>query len=262
MNMIFEQYPLVFDKIKCIYTPVCKAASNSLIKYFGMVAYGDHGHEREPTPQELNKLARLWRDQNQFQSLFSTDQNSEDHYLSYFMGTDEYKNYYKVAFVRNPWARVVAAFRELLRRSPFGEQKLNEPFGLSYREIYDLMQGYISFENFVNFIVNIEPDQLKGKTDVGGKVPIVNVHWRPQADILHIKNRFPNMEYDFIGKLENINEDFNYVQEQLGLEKTELYKDHVTQKYNHRLYYQTSKTIDLVGEYYKKDIEEFGYTYE
>jgi len=40
-----------------------------------------------------------------------------------------------------------------------------------------------------------------------------------------------------------------------------LYKDHVTSKYDYRLYYQNSKTIDLVGEYYKRDIEQFGYTY-
>ena len=272
-NMMYEQYPLVYDKIQCIFSPVCKAASNSFVRYLSII----NGDTNETSynamiARELKGIShsgeklRLGAPRK---SLFSPLKDSPmwNRHLSYFMETNEYKNYYKFAFVRNPWSRVVAAFRELLRYSPFSTPKVkwDAPFGLSYQKIYDCMEGYISFENFINFIVNTEYDELleqvktreRGYTDLDIEKISPNFHWRSQVGLLHI----PIMEYDFIGKIENINEDFNYVQEQLGLEKTDLYTDNVTSKYNYRLYYQNSKTIDLVGEYYKSDIEQFGYTY-
>jgi hypothetical protein len=168
---------------------------------------------------------------------------------SQFKTTEEYKNYYKIAFVRNPWTRVVAAFRELIRRRPFGHTGLDEQQGLSYQKIYDLMQGYVSFENFIDFIVNIERDHAD----------MANAHWRTHVECLHIKN---GLVYDFVGKLENVNDDFGHVQKHLGLKVTKLKEKHVTSTYNYKLYYNNSKTIDLVGEYYKEDVEQFGYAYE
>jgi hypothetical protein len=261
-NMMYEQYPIVYDKIQCIYSPVCKVASNSLIRYLTLTN-GDADKE------SYNSLIAKQLKGVRHKSLFSPLKDSPmwNRHLSYFMETNEYKNYFKFAFVRNPWTRVVAAFRELLRYSPFGTPEVawKAPFGLSYQKIYDCMEGYISFENFINFIVNIEYGELlkqvktckSGYTDLDIEKICPNFHWRQQVELLHI----PTMEYDFIGKIENSNQDFNYVQERLGLEKTDLYKDHVTSKYDYRLYYQNSKTIDLVGEYYKRDIEQFGYTY-
>ena len=257
--MMYEQYPLVYDNIQCIFSPVCKAASNSFVRYLSII----NGDANETSYDAM--IARELKGVSH--STWVRFLSMWNRHLSYFIETNEYKNYYKFAFLRNPWSRVVAAFRELLRYSPFStpKEKWDAPIGLSYQKIYDCMEGYISFENFINFIVNIEYDELleqvktreTGYTDLDIEKISPNFHWRSQVELLHI----PIMEYDFIGKIENINEDFNYVQEQLGLEKTDLYTDNVTSKYNYRLYYQNSKTIDLVGEYYKSDIEQFKYTY-
>jgi hypothetical protein len=223
--------------------PVCKVATNSFIEYFGDVMYGPDCSY--PKAKPLQRRKRIHHD-------FNIEWSSE------FITTEEYKNYYKIAFVRNPWTRVVAAFRELMRRRPFGHTGLDEQRSLSYQKIYDLMEGYVSFENFINFIVNIEGNHTNRFNS-----PQPNAHWRPQVDVLHIKNKgLVPLKYDFIGKIENINEDFNFAQERLGLEKTKLCERHVTSKYNYKLYYQDPKIIDLVGEYYKEDIETFGYEFE
>jgi hypothetical protein len=160
--------------------------------------------------------------------------------------------YYKFAFVRNPWVRAVSAFRELIRRYPFGQAKADEEAGLSYREIHDLMGGHVDFENFINFVVNIEKDY----TDV------INGHWRTQVITLAMHHKEGAMEYDFFGKLENVDKDLRGVQKRLGLEETKLSKEHETAAYDYKLYYQNTKTIDMVGEYYKADVEAFGYEFE
>ena len=212
--------------------PICKVATNSLNGYFASVMYGP---DLELTANQTRK---------KLNDEFSP---SRSVYTNEFIATGEYKTYYKIAFVRSPWTRAVASFRELLRRQPFGWLYTPERYGLAYEEIYDLMQGYISFDNFIDFIVNIERDH----TD------IINHHWRPQVDCLSIN--YETHLYDFVGKLENIDDDLKHVQEHLGLEKTGLQKQHVTPAYNYKLYYQNSKTIDMVGEYYEHDIEEFNY---
>jgi hypothetical protein len=158
---------------------------------------------------------------------------------------------YKFAFVRNPWVRTVSAFRELIRRYPFGQAKADEAAGLTYYEIHDLMNGHVSFENFINFIVNIERDH----TD------IINGHWRTQIITLNMHHEVGKLEYDFFGKLENANKDISMAQKSLGLEGTKLAKEHVTATYDYKLYYTNSKTIDMLGEYYKEDIETFGYDF-
>lgn len=229
---------LVFDKIKCVYSPVCKVATNSLFRYFGDMIYDS------PSTPVIDKdlRAKMYYDFN----------IRWEEIIDYEEAEDKYSTYYKIAFVRNPWSRLVSAFREVLRRAPFGGGGLSDD-GLSYHEIYELMRGYVSFENFVDYVVNIERNHTE----------IINPHWEQQAEGLFTKTKLPRpIKYDFIGKLENINKDFNYVQNQLGLTQSDLCKRHVTEKYDYKLYYQNPKTIDLVGEYYKDDVELFKYEFE
>ena len=126
---------LIFPKIECMYQPVCKVATNSLIDYFAVIMYGS---DLELKPFEIRKKIH-----DDFNVMWSRQ----------VIATEEYKTYYKIAFVRNPWTRAVAGFRELLRRDPFGGKGRAEKYGLTYEEMYHLMQGYISFDNFINFIV-------------------------------------------------------------------------------------------------------------
>ena len=156
---------------------------------------------------------------------------------------------FKFAFIRNPWHRLAAAHNTLMRRRPFGKQRArNAPVGLSFARIHEIMKGDRSFEAFVDFVKYKERNHTEH----------VNNHWRSQVGVLQIDSIL-RMKYDFIGRLENVQEDFPYVLNKLNLPEEHLYKNNVSPKYNWREYYNT-KLIDQVGEYYTRDIEEFDFS--
>lgn len=70
-----------------------------------------------------------------------------------------------------------------------------------------------------------------------------------------------DVNLDFIGRFENMQEDYNYVCDQIGAEKKELPHIHQSRR-RHYSYYYDDNLRDLVAEKWKKDIEIFGYEYE
>ena len=66
---------------------------------------------------------------------------------------------------------------------------------------------------------------------------------------------------DFIGKFENLQEDFNLICEKIKIKNFELEK---INQYNHKDYklYYSDKDIEKVYNLYKRDIEYFGYKFE
>jgi hypothetical protein len=86
----------------------------------------------------------------------------------------------------------------------------------------------------------------------------VNPHWEHQY--LQIYNGRP-WKYKYIGKVENINEFFQVLADNgKNIEHKEATRENKGTNYNYQDYYDT-KTIDMVGEFYQKDIELFDYEY-
>ena len=168
---------LVFDKIKCVFAPVCKVGTNSFFNYWGGVIYGEKDHmvESISSGEEAGENTRIIRQNlrhrisNQFNIIWNSADFVQDNKQPFQKAI--YADYYKFAYVRNPWARLVSAFREIIRRYPFGTAKADEQAGLTYYEMHDLMGGYVDFENFVNFVTNIEKDHTN----------VINGHWRKQV---------------------------------------------------------------------------------
>ena len=63
---------------------------------------------------------------------------------------------------------------------------------------------------------------------------------------------------DFIGRFENIKEDFKVVKEKLSLDRNLV---HLNKGVSNKKDFYTTKTIDAVGEIYKKDVELLKYEY-
>ena len=87
-----------------------------------------------------------------------------------------------------------------------------------------------------------------------------DIHWLPQNIItdLYIK------KYDFIGKLENFENDFDKILETLNINMKPKYKigsnSHLYQKHI-EFYKNDPELIDKVAEIYKEDVERYGYDF-
>lgn len=165
----------------------------------------------------------------------------------------KYRDYYKFTFVRNPWSRVVSCYLNKVVKGNIKDRDfLKNRLGL---------QPDMSFEDFVRFLTS-----GLGRFDL-----ISDRHWISQYKF--ITNRKAELLVDFVGKLENIDQDFNMVCKKIGLPKLVLpkyntrfdwklvkkNKDNENQNYYRRYY--NEKTKELINHRYKKDIRLFGYEF-
>tara|TARA_R110002020_G_scaffold133235_1_gene297290 strand:- start:12002 stop:12538 length:537 start_codon:yes stop_codon:yes gene_type:complete len=144
-----------------------------------------------------------------------------------------WNDYFKFSFVRNPWDRMVSM------------SKFIEFYGV------DLDNGNINISKYLKKFPKIEVDhRSKSKNDKFN--PIKNCVY---LNIL-------NVELDFIGRFENINEDFEFVCESIG-KPTLSFVNHSKTQSEHKHYaeYYDDETRQIVAEKYAKDIEYFGYEF-
>ncbi len=139
----------------------------------------------------------------------------------------QYQGYFKFAFVRNPWDRAVSFyFHKIMTR------KSNE-----FKQCHGR-----SFEYFINYLNHIN-------------VRNGNPHIRLQTQA------FPVDQCDFIGKVDNMDEDLQYVCNKLGIKKGVLgHKNHTEHK--HYSCYYTPKTRKIIADLYREDIDTFGFTFD
>ncbi len=140
--------------------------------------------------------------------------------------------YFKFAFVRNPYDRLVSCyFGKVVQRRDFAS-------GDFWKDK--------SFEDFVKIICKMSNSEM-------------DIHFRPQYTFLTDTNG--KLLVDFIGRFENINEDFGKIKERAYFSK-ELELPHLA-KTKHEEYqkYYTEETKRLVAQKYKKDLELFHYSF-
>jgi len=164
----------------------------------------------------------------------------------------EFKNYFKFTFVRNPWDRLVSAYNFLITG------------GINERDknwAENNLRQYPDFDSFV-------------KNWLSRKNVYTYPHFIPQFEFVCIEGLEPAV--DFIGYFENLEEDFEYVANKLGIQtklqhlnkterKTKYYGDKIVEifvdeKKDYTEYY-TDETAKIVADVYREDIEIFGYDF-
>jgi hypothetical protein len=155
------------------------------------------------------------------------------------------RDYIKFCFVRNPWDRFLSGYTEFVNnRTAYGEP-----------EAVELAHTFPTFESFCKgFATSKFRD---------------NVHFRPQST-------FINADINFIGRYENLQEDFIRICEHMVLpvkdghmqadwvySNAEYVLKRWDRKSNHVPYTEayTPETRDIVGEIFKEDIEIFDYSF-
>lgn len=138
-----------------------------------------------------------------------------------------FKEYFKFAFVRNPWDRIVSCY---FHKVVTGEvEAFADCFGKD-------------FEYFVNYINKLD-------------VTIADRHIRLQTRLIPVKH------CDFIGKIDDFVNDLQYICDVLGLEMSNLSHRHKSEHAHYSTYY-TPRTRKIIAEKYKEDIETFQFKFE
>lgn len=215
---------MIVHKHKIIFIHIPKTAGSSIEKFFG-----------------INKISHKW-DKSDRLYLKGWDPEHKLH-LQHAKACDllskklivenVWNEYFKFAFVRNPWDR---AYSDYLWMQ--GDRKVEGSF-----EDYILKKGV-----FEKHLTNLDSKHTRGD------------HVMPQYEF--ICDDKGNCLVDFVGKFENLEADFKKACSIASIEYRALpheKKSLVTKRDYHDFYDQKKK--DLVAEVYAKDIELFNYQF-
>lgn len=174
-------------------------------------------------------------------SIFGRHTGNHTTIAEYQMAFDrkEFNSFFKFTFVRNPWDRLLSAFLFLKNG---GRNKSNNGWAeknlSSYKSFNDFVMKWVERKN-INTIIHFKP-QYKFITT---------------PEILEPK-------VDFIGFYENIEKDYEYICNKLFISKKLIFDNKTIKKVNDYRFYYNDKTIEIVSDVYKEDIELFGYKFD
>lgn len=147
----------------------------------------------------------------------------------------KFARFFKFTFVRNPWDRLLSAYIFLKRG------------GLNEMDRKWAEENLAKFESFEQFVLEWVNEENIWKW----------VHFIPQYHFICDKSGFVKM--DFVGRHENIDQDFITVASRLNISAT-LPMMNKTRDDSYRNYY-SPVTRDHVARIYAKDIELFNYKF-
>lgn len=147
------------------------------------------------------------------------------------IGADRWEKKFVFAFVRNPWDRAVSSFHFAVTRN-----KPSRFVGLTFSEWLQI--AYVDRHPLYFDLPH----------------PFL-----PQFD--WISDSRDNVLVDFVGRFENLQQDFDVVCERIGRPVVVLPHSNPTKHEDYRHYYK-DKDVDVIAHWYKKDIEHFGYTFD
>jgi hypothetical protein len=158
-----------------------------------------------------------------------------DRYLLIF-SSKEIRSYFKFTIVRNPWDRLVSAYH-FLQGGGFDEK--DRQFAKSELE---------HFSSFDEFVRNWVDSASIWKCN----------HFRPQYH--YFLDQFRRVPLDFVGRFENLQADFEYICDRLGVQAT-LPNVNASRHRDYRGYY-TPETRKIVASVYATDIDLLGYEFD
>lgn len=165
------------------------------------------------------------------------------------IGLDVWSQYYRFAFVRNPWDRMVSWYsmiEEAKQNLPIYRRYFKNPFK---SELWNYAINHShDFESFIQNCTNVVFDlgcyksfaynQMDYLTDLKG-----------------------NLTVDFVGRFENIKDDFTKITKHLNIDTLDLPRKNQSIHHHYSSYY-TEQTIDIVRKRFIRDIQTFNYEFE
>ncbi|WP_164860837.1 sulfotransferase family protein [Parasedimentitalea marina] len=153
---------------------------------------------------------------------------------------NEHEGNFQFAIVRDPWARTYSCYKQKIKDS----KPISQALHLAGRKG---LNPDMTFDEFVHWLCNTE-----------GGDHLADRHWASQHLILGLDL---GISYDFIGKLENMEQSLIAVADKLGIPKNSFneHKNSTTSSKNEHLNHYTPELIDMISKRYAEDIRTFGY---
>ena len=213
---------LVSHKLKCVFIHIQKTAGSSIeytLKSFD--------------PEALLKLPDI------------SYRHSQAIDIKKALDKDIWDNYFKFAFVRNPWDRLSAWYDLILRHLEKGNRE-------QIMERIVVQQLVSLSSNFEEFIHNCSENLVEKNGERAG-------FGYNQID--YLTDDDGQLIVDFIGRYENLESDFKKVLGNIVNKSVSLPHINKSTRKHYSRYY-SKKTRDIVAERYSRDIETFGYCFE
>lgn len=159
------------------------------------------------------------------------------------------KTNYKFSFVRNPFDRILSAYKSKIQDDPNinNHQVTNGVQKILARLYGDTFYGGMYFKDYLKAVAEI-PDRYADE------------HFRAQYAFLFDENG--KQTVDFIGRFESLSNDYTSVATKLNFPQKELAHFGNFTPHKHYSAYFDEEMVEIVSKRYAKDIEMFGYKYE
>lgn len=224
---------MIIDKHKCVFVHIPKCAGTSIEQTL------------EPTvdvTSDKNLVSFVGWDvaaQSWLQHATMAQMNEQ---------CERVKKYFKFTFVRNPWDRVVSLFEWQKDSIPRWKNRIR-------RNKRTMVQRGI-----YKYMYNLPPAKQTLKEFVLEPICADPAHLIDQYEFTHDKHG--NQIVDFVGRYENLQEDFDKICERLGIERTTLkHQNKLNKRKNYKEYYD-DETREMVAQKFAKEINSFGYEFE
>ena len=142
-------------------------------------------------------------------------------------------NYFKFAFIRNPWDRMVSNYFYAIK-SP--KKKKMENLYKEFNSCEDFLNG------FDKKIDEYKPLSLFSQC-----------YWLEDED--------GNIKMDYIGKFENLPKDLKFICDKIKITPNTYLRHWNKSNHKHYSYYYNDETVNKIAKIYKRDIELGNYKY-
>ena len=139
--------------------------------------------------------------------------------------------YFKFTFVRNTWARVVSMYTYRSKQ---------------YTELHGADRYTKAYPDMARWLVEATPDNFKSYLKIRPYSTGDQMQWVDDCD--------------FVGRVENLQSDFDFVCSKIGINCQELPRKNKTEHKHYTEYYD-DETRELVATIHKEEIQRFGYVY-
>lgn len=214
---------MIIKELNCVLIHIPKCAGTSI---YNALLPDENWHDINMTNYGgFDKYNKIYKQH-------ATAQQTKDFYCPNF------ESFFSFSFVRNPWDRAVSDYLWMSKLDKFHGKCLRSGSFLDY---------LLNKNNFsINSLKKLKPELYRYD------------HILPQFKFLYDSEE--KQMVNFIGRFENLQEDFNYVCNKLAIPQQQLPHKN---KSDHRHYteYYDDETRDIIAKKYAKDINYFEYEF-